>query len=222
MTLARSPKKPASTPRPAAKGKAITKAKKAKAPAKPKPRKAPVKRKPAPRPKARAWRSSGGRRRRGGTTIEHTCGHSQEHHFPGAKWKAERMKTEEAARECTACWSEKQAADLEMLAEIEDLPPMKGTPRQIQWARSIRAKGIIKLRTEASQVDRARRDKALPPAGEEFLSKALSTLLKHSSAKWWIDSRDTNPLELLDFDAQDHLEAIRQEALLAPEPYCPF
>lgn len=220
MTLARSPKKPASTPRPKAKVKAAPKAKKAKAPAKPKPRKAPVKREAAPRPKARAWRSSGSRRRRGGTTIKHTCGHSQQHHLPGVKWKAERMKTEEAKRECTACWSEKQAADLEILAEIEDLPELNGTPRQVSWARSIRARGIIKLRTEVSAVDRLRREKALPPAGPAFLAEALPRVLKQASAKWWIESRDSDPLELLDFDAQDSLEAIRQEALRVPD--CPF
>jgi hypothetical protein len=184
------------------------------------PRKSAKPRKPAlakvrckTRPKAKAPRR--------GTPVLHACGHKEGHVFTGPKWKKEKDAEWQKGQDCTACWSLKQAEEQEALCGVEGLPELAGADRQVSWARSLRAAAISKVKLEAWRMDQDRKRKGLEPALERYLALVLPPLLARTEASWWIDSREVDPMELvLDFQAQDGLEALRQEAEKAI--VCPF
>jgi len=189
--------------------------------------KAKVKVRPAAkaRPKAKASRprrgSGLGGARRGGTTVLHTCGHKEAHPFTGPKWKKAKDAEWQKGQVCTACWSLAQAEEQEALCGVRELPELDGAPRQVSWARSLRAAAVAKVKMEAWRMDQERRLKGLEPATERYLAIVLPPLLAKTDASWWIDGRETDPLEqILDFQAQDDLEDLLQEAEKAI--VCPF
>jgi hypothetical protein len=161
----------------------------------------------------------------------HICGHKEAHAVPGPAWKKERELKRLSELECTDCWGTKKTEEWEFLANLHDVPRLTGEPvpeltgttKRQGWARSIRAQMLFKLRLELAQLDRERKSKDLPPAEDGFLAAALKPMFAHKSSSWWIDHRDTPPLDILDFGGQDAFEAIRQETLSAPDPSpCPF
>ena len=189
--------------------------------------KAKPKARPAAKAKAKAKafrprRGSGlGGARRGGTTVLHTCGHKEAHPFTGPKWKKAKDAEWQKGQACTACWSMQQAEEQEAICGIRDLPELAGAPRQVSWARSLRAAAVAKVKLEAWRMDQERSRKGLEPATERYLAIVLPPLLAKTEASWWIDGRETDPLEqVLGFKAQDDLEALRQEA--AKAIVCPF
>jgi len=170
----------------------------------------------ATHPKKSSFRSR--KTGRGGTSIVHVCGHKQRHPIPGPKWKKEREIKRLEGLECTHCWARQKAEESELLCDHPDLPPLKGTPGQVAWARSLRGICISKIKADAWRIDRLRQQKELPPVTEQYLALVLPPLLKKLEARWWIDSREGDPLELaLNSMEQDAMEAIRQETLQAPE-----
>lgn len=182
--------------------------------------------KASPRPKAKKPSrprrpSSVGKPRKRGTSVLHACGHKETHPFTGPKWKKAKDAEWQKGQDCTACWSLKQAEEQEALCGVEDLPELDGADRQVSWARSLRAAAIGKVRMEAWRLDQERKLKGLAPAAERYLAVVLPLLLARTAASWWIDNRETDPLELvLDFQAEDALEALRLEAERAI--VCPF
>jgi hypothetical protein len=170
---------------------------------------------------ARPRRAPPGSGRRGGTTVLHTCGHKEGHAFTGPKWKKAKDAEWQKGRPCTACWSLRQAEDQEASCAVPDLPDLAGAVRQVSWARSLRAAAIAQARLAAWRMDQERRLKGLEPAMDRYLALVLPPLLAKTDAGWWIDHRESDPLELvLDFQAQDALEELRQEAAQAVA--CPF
>lgn len=193
------------------------------------PRKAPKPKAPKPRraaaPKARASRPSwgGGRpSRRGGTSIKHPCGHTQQHALKGMKWQKDREKLRLAEQVCTSCWAESRAAELEALCCGANLPELTGTDAQILWARSIRALAIIKTHGEAVVLDKERVAVGLEPAEGRFMRLVLPYFEKKKAAKFWIDNREETDLlsEIVPFSVQDELAALRGE--ISKVPVCPF
>ena len=180
-------------------------------------------------------RGSWGRKKtrpRGGVSIKHSCGHTQVHQLTGLKWKKDREKVRLATVVCTTCWAAAKAEEAEILSGIEGLPDMVGTGPQILWARSIRGIQLILLQANAAKLDRLRRERALDPASERYMSLALPAVVKKTAAKWWIDHReDPDVLEqLLGKRATKAIDALFQEIDQAPlvipvtEPPsdCPF
>jgi hypothetical protein len=165
--------------------------------------------------------SSLGKAHRGGTTVLHTCGHKESHAFTGPKWKKEKDAEWQKGQDCTACWSLKKAEEQEILCDVQGLPELDGTLRQVSWARSLRAAIITKVKMEAWRMDQERKLKGLESAMERYLALILPPLLAQTNAVWWIDNRDVDILELaLDFKTQDDLEELRREA--AEILICPF
>jgi len=194
-----------------------------------KPRKAPRSKAPKPRraaaPKARASRPTwgGGRPpRRSGTSIKHTCGHTQQHPLKGMKWQKDREKLRLAEQVCTSCWATGRADELEALCCGANLPELTGTEAQILWARSIRALAIIKTHGEAVSLDHQRTAEGLEGCEGRYMALVLPHFEKKKSSKWWIENREEPDLlsEIVPFSVLDELAALREELLAVPK--CPF
>lgn len=134
-------------------------------------------------------------------TITHSCGHQAEHQIAGkeserparAQWLRERV--------CYACYKAAQIAQERAEAAIAceaitDLPlvALKGSPKQVSWAETIRAKAIADVRAQMT----AFRDKQIAQgalAGEAIdarnalIERTLAKLAKIEQASWWIDRR---------------------------------
>jgi len=174
-----------------------------------------------PKPRAKPLRRASGLGRARGTTVLHTCGHKEKHAFSGPKWKKEKDALWQKGQACTACWSLEKAEEQEALCDVAGLPELEGATRQVSWARSLRAAVIAQVKLEAWRLDQERRRKGLAPAAERYLALVLPPVLARTDAGWWIDNREADPLALiLDFQTQDDLEALRQEAAQAVD--CPF
>jgi len=180
------------------------------------------------RPKPRR-KSRYGRKSTGGTAIKHTCGHTQRHALTGLKWKQERELVRQKGLVCTKCYGEAKVIEMEALAEIDDLPPLEGSPKQILWARSVRGLQLFRIRMEMAGIDPARHKAGLSPAVTPIVQKAIEKALKQCKAKWWIDHRDDEkPLRHFLTEKQySKIEAASNELaemvrLAAPGPDCPF
>ncbi|GEM_PF-4140797 len=186
------------------------------------PAKAGLKAKPRAKAKpARPRRPSTVGTRKRGTSVKHTCGHKEPHALTGPAWKKAKDIAWQKTQLCTSCWSLAKAEEQEALCGIPDLPDLEGAARQVSWARSLRAEVLAKVKVEAWRMDQERKLKGLEPATDRYLGRVLPLLLARTEASWWIDNRESDYLELaLDFDTQDALEALRQEASKAI--ICPF
>lgn len=192
-----------------------------------KPRKPPKAR--APKAKRRGGASARGskprrgrRPLRGGTTITHTCGHTQVHALEGMAWKREREQKRLAERVCTSCWASGRAEELEGLCEGVDLPPLTGSDAQILFARSIRALAVIQTKSAALGLDRERKAVGLQPVEDRYLGLVLPYFAGLTKAKWWIDRKESADLlaEVVPMVTLDELAAFREEITKVPE--CPF
>lgn len=186
------------------------------------PRKAP--RSWAPRPKARRSCRGGGSKRgpAKGTSITHSCGHSQRHVLPSLKWRRDREQARQTQLVCTACWQQGKAHEVEVLCEGIDLPELTGTEAQVLWARTIRAMAISRAKSRAMAMDRERAAVGLEPAADRFMALALPPLLGKLSARWWIDNRTEEDALALLVPAIDLLELVALQAEASAMPECPF
>ena len=79
-------------------------------------------------------------------TINHTCGHTQVHDLFGPYEQRERTIKWQTGCICDACYrtqkiADEQAAAAKLEAQMT-LPALTGSEKQINWAKSIRAKMI--------------------------------------------------------------------------------
>ncbi|WP_306598933.1 hypothetical protein [Geothrix sp. 21YS21S-2] len=173
------------------------------------------------KPRAKPLRRASGLGRARGTTVLHACGHKEKHALSGPKWKKEKDALWQKGQACTACWSMGKAEEQEALCDLPGLPELEGAPRQVSWARSLRAAVIAQVKLEAWRLDQERKRKGLALAAERYLALVLPPVLARTDAGWWIDNREADLLALiLDFQTQDDLEALRQETAQAVD--CPF
>ena len=105
--------------------------------------------------------------------ITHFCGHEQEHCFIG-EYAADydRQALRLSRRKCDDCGTKAlEIVTSEMLAAFAPFEPaaLQGSPKQIAWADTIRAKRLLALH---------RRDR-----------EAAASIAQIADAKWWIDKR---------------------------------
>jgi len=109
--------------------------------------------------------------------MKRSCGHTEQVYGGNYDYKRE------GARVCKQCWIAQQATTV--TADAVEMPALKGSAKQVAWARKIRAEYVSKWeeairrdagRSDASQIDRFRR--------------AIAMLLEaRTDASWWIDNR---------------------------------
>lgn len=137
-------------------------------------------------------------------TITHSCGHQAEHQIAGkeserparAQWLRERV--------CYACYKAEQIAQDKAEAAIAceaiaDLPlaPLKGSPKQISWAETIRAKAIADVRSRMTafrdrQVSEGKLAGEALEARNTLIERTIMVLAATAQASWWIDRRDSD------------------------------
>lgn len=120
---------------------------------------------------------------------------------------------------------------MEDLAGISSLtlPRMKGTRKQVLWARSIRGLHLFRFKAELAGIDRRRVNLGLAPIAAEIGGAAISIALGEARARWWIDhDKDKSSVkDLLSADELNRLCAAEAEVvetirLRLPGPDCPF
>lgn len=125
-------------------------------------------------------------------TVTHTCGHNHVHQIYGSNSKGQRDNKIAwlATTLCPKCYREQQdAKNAAANAKAADanksagLPELTGTPKQVAWAESIRAKQIKTL------------DSLLKPefkdAAEYAVCQGIIDAVKaQASAAYWIDNQN--------------------------------
>jgi len=123
--------------------------------------------------------------------VTHTCGHSETVQLYGPSKERERRLTWLRSQSCLDCKRashEGEARESRILSQMEGLPRLDGTDRQIAWAETIRRD---KLTETAAMLAQLRAD---PQAQEEpsqmlAIDAAERALRAQRSASWWIDHR---------------------------------
>lgn len=179
-----------------------------------------------PKAEARPPRAGKPRRPRGarsrGQKVLHACGHTQERPARGRAWQREKDAAYFATQPCTACWGAQKAAEAEALCGfpgIEGFPALEGTPRQVPWARTIRATLLGRLKAEAAHLDRLLAGWGLPAASGPYLDLAAGYARDERRARWWIDERDATDAMALFLPMKELHEF---QDLIAHHQPCPF
>ena len=124
-------------------------------------------------------------------TIRHTCGHEERVQIYGPYCHGERDRKAAwmASKPCAAC---ELKSDEDRLGITTDL---KGTGKQVAWARKIRI-GLIESAIEQCSVVDGNlsstdpRCVAIRPFWDELKDSAMAELMGKESAAWFIDRRD--------------------------------
>jgi len=113
--------------------------------------------------------------------ISYRCGHEGHEQIYGPTKQRGWIADQRGKKICPTCFEAAQEAQREAeavaahrLAEIEDLPALLGTPKQIRYAEVIRRRLL---------------DEALPVVSAEVMQR----LYAQASAAWWLDQRETPP-----------------------------
>lgn len=77
-------------------------------------------------------------------------------------------------------------------------PELNGTPRQVGWARGIRASMVGGISRSLKQAQAAFRDPDDARWASGRADRVVRLLLSRRSASWWIAHRDDNPLDVAD------------------------
>lgn len=131
--------------------------------------------------------------------ITHTCGHDQEHYIIG-EYAADydRRAAVLSRRICDRCWGRSAAlavaADHAVTAGLISAR-LYGSPKQIAWAETIRAKCLARVQ----QYDR----------------QAAASLARILEARWWIERRSEPDAGLIAAVSDLSVPALSQE--LKPE-----
>lgn len=178
------------------------------------------------------------------TPVSHTCGHQQTHNLIGPSRDRVRKENWLQSTLCSACYG----AELERKRQVENaqaasaaqefgLPDLTGTPKQIDWATTLRQEALTALLSglDAKEVDRdwlARVGRTIPAVKErvdQILREAderpeilrdlveplkaagravlYEVIAESGTASWWIDHR---------YDAHRKIdEACRERAIAA-------
>jgi len=150
-------------------------------------------------------------------SITYSCGHEGIEHLVGNETERERrIEWLESKGLCPDCYEAKKAADraAESAAAAEankELPSLEGSPKQVAWAETIRAKALASKGNKVPAFrlpdDLAERSKPWGLAPEDVaermerlwseLTKVRHRLETETSAKWWIDNRHRADFQVL-------------------------
>jgi hypothetical protein len=143
--------------------------------------------------------------------INYACGHDGEEQLYGKGADRESyIQWAEQHKLCPECWAVKKAQDrydenakAAAANQSAGLPTLAGSPKQIAWAETIRAKALAasgnQIRSDADAcIAKAPADKhPLLRAVLDAMRAARAELEAQTSAKWWIDHRiEIYPLEM--------------------------
>lgn len=156
--------------------------------------------------------------------VKFSCGHTETVNLLGKKdvraWRISQMEENEICSKCKE--QQKQEYREEMLRradELEmehDLPELSGTPRQIQWARQIRAEVIGRIPAMQKRADVLQTGAYAKKSVEEIaalIGEIFERILAaETSASFWIEASGLHPREVNEFERLRECYA-RREAL---------
>jgi hypothetical protein len=121
--------------------------------------------------------------------ITYSCGHAEDRQIFGKHADRERFIAW-AARHgaCRACCASNAALVRDAVEAANGLPPLVGSDKQIEWARTIRAEKVTAV------TDYCQKMVAKVPADkmamyEDHCAAVAQHMMGQSSASWWIDNR---------------------------------
>lgn len=125
-------------------------------------------------------------------TIKHSCGHEERVQIYGTNVHGERDEKAAwmASRPCSECLLKEEEERLGISAEL------KGSEKQIAWARKIRVKMIGEIAALCAQADANLgkgddpRYEVIRPCWIALRDATLSDLREQESAAWYIDHKD--------------------------------
>lgn len=86
-----------------------------------------------------------------------------------------------------ACWELRVGA-----------PDLKGSERQVRWARRIRLELVSEASRVLGDVGTSYVDPDEARVAEGQAARLIKAMLSHRSSSWWISHRDDSPLDLAD------------------------
>jgi hypothetical protein len=120
----------------------------------------------------------------------------------------------ESRKMCAECYAAQRqqeaterAAQAQQAAQAQSLPQLTGSDKQIAWASDIRQQmlvAIADLRVQAKKaIEHPERD---PQGTAPVVLAVLDEILKtRTEARWWIDSRNTNWVQLVLAEAKQRI-----------------
>ncbi len=116
--------------------------------------------------------------------INYTCGHQGREQLYGPHRQRENKIEYLERGVCRDCFVAQRNANNKDIADKAEtatpgLPDLKGTERQVPWARTIRAKAIENIKMVAGETQDAE------------VIEFCKRMLRQDSATYWIDRRDT-------------------------------
>lgn len=160
--------------------------------------------------------------------VAHACGHTQEHQIYGTDVHGERDREAArlARRDCSPCYAARRDAERQELTaaavDVESLPALTGSERQVAWAEKIRTDGIARIVEEVRRAPtgygRAVRavttghraplfgpqlDRLAVADRDEVARLLIAAAVAQTSASWWIDNRSAIPYAAMDVMSED-------------------
>lgn len=132
--------------------------------------------------------------------ITHSCGHTVEHQIYGTNVHGEREK-KAAWLESRLCYECYKKAQKEAVPDVGYVA-LEGSEKQIAWAEDVRAK-VAPLIVDGQEKANAASHRN--PAVAAAMNAVLQELREQSSAKWWIDHRDTIDLAWMTKQAKEKM-----------------
>lgn len=127
--------------------------------------------------------------------VNYSCGHSERQQFYGKMTDRERKLSWMERGVCPECYRKQKEEEKSKASQVAaeqakatGLPYLVGSEKQIAWAETIRKEALASARNTLAPREMVPVDK-LP--AYDILAKARCTLEQETSAKWWIDNRNT-------------------------------
>ena len=141
-------------------------------------------------------------------TITRSCGHKEEHQLFGKMdERARRIKGMERdnCSDCRAVANDAENAENAEVNKFNGLLPLRGSPKQIAWAETIRKEQIQKAADELSaildmghkQVENGKMSEADYQEAASKYNATFARLTNETDARIWIDSRRDDGRALL-------------------------
>jgi hypothetical protein len=126
------------------------------------------------------------------TTTTYSCGHETDDRHSGHKsWHTTRYENVEGL--CRKCEIALQAAEIKANLPAE-LPDLTGSPKQIDWALTIRHTLLPLLAAAAQNIRDKYTDEPLVP---KYLDDAVAFVTAQSDASFWINNKHEAHLMIL-------------------------
>lgn len=137
--------------------------------------------------------------------VRHSCGHIETVNLGGPERERERMIAWLKERPCFDCHRQAESVEAARAAEVDGLPTLTGTGKQIEWAMRSRQQQLTKVASMRDEyVARGERAIAAGKAtadevrvGVASAEASIGRLASRTSASWWIDRRSYSVRELL-------------------------